>query len=221
MKTLKVFTVLLLLCSSVVLAQVAVMGDVQGTALSNTPEKFSTWKLQVRVGINQDLSLTGFFRSSRSRVESVPKPEYSPTDAGLVGIYYRFNPFIRLGISGGLQTRKDPGTKELGWLIGGDLFFGIVSERNYYLKKQVFGYVHLEKGQWDLHPYIDARAMFPLISFLAIGAKFESDLGYGPHTEIKILLGEEEDMKAIYIYGTYFMTGDIKTPVVGIRVAMN
>lgn len=220
MKTIKVF-VLLLIFTAPILAQVAVMADVSGTPLSNTPEKFSTWKLQVRVGVTEDLSLTGMFRSSRSRTVSVPISNASPSDAGLVGIYYRLNPFFRVGVSGGLQTRQDVDKKDLGWIIGGDLFLGMVSTKNYYLKKQVFGYVHIEKGQWDTKPYIDARAMFPLLDFVAVGGKYESDLGSGPHLEIKIPLADQEEMKAIYVYGTYFFSGEIKTPVIGVRIAVN
>ena len=221
MKTLKVFAILLLLCIPT-FSQVAVMGDVSGAAFSKTPEKYSTWELQIRIGITPDLSITGMARSSRSRMESVPKPEYGPNDGGLVGLYYRMNPFVRFGFSGGLQTRRDPNSRETGWLIGGDLFFGMVSQRDYYLKKQVFGCIHTEWGQWDTHPYINGRVLFPLTSFTAVGVKYESDLGYGPHVEFKIpIAADEEMMKSIYVYGSYFFSGDIKTPIVGVRIAVN
>lgn len=221
MKTLKVFVLLLIFTAAPILAQVAVMADVSGTPLSDTPQKFSTWKLGVRIGINEDLSLTGMFRSSRSRTVSVPIPEASPSDAGLIGVYYRINPFLRFGVSGGLQTRQDVDKKDLGWIFGGDLFLGMVSTKNHYLKKQVFAYIHIEKGQWDTKPYIDARAMFPLLDFVAVGGKHDSDLGSGPTLEVKIPLANQEEMKAIYMYGTYFFSGEVKTPVIGVRIAVN
>jgi hypothetical protein len=194
------------------------MADVSGTPTNKIGERWTTAKLSIRFGITPDLSVTGMFRSARNR-ELLPT---SPSDGiGLVGIYYRLDPTTRIGLSGGMQSRVFKGEKERGWVMGADLFFGTVTEKNYYLKKQMFGVIHIEKGQWDINPYIDARGMFPLISYLAVGAKYESDLGYGPHIEIKVPLEKEETMKAVYVYATYFSGKTLKTFVVGGRIAVN
>ncbi|MFA5870795.1 MAG: hypothetical protein WC842_02820 [Candidatus Paceibacterota bacterium] len=198
--------------------QVAVMADMSGSPSSDRTKSWSTSKVNVRVGITKDLSATVLIRTSSYNREAT-NPN-APSDAGLVGLFYRLDPTIRFGGAVGLQTRYLQ-KKEIGWVASGDLFFGVVNQKNYYFRKQAFGYVHIEKGQWDKQFYVDARAMFPLIDFFALGGKFESDLGFGPHVEIKIPLADEERMKAIYLYGTYFTEKEIKTSVLGIRVAIN
>jgi|GEM_PF-2332621 len=217
METLKVFAFFILV-SIQVFSQVAVMGDISGTPANKMGERWTTAKLSIRFGITPDLSATGMFRSARKR-ELLPT---SPSDGiGLVGIYYRLDPTTRIGLSGGMQSRYFEGKKERGWAMGVDIFFGIVTEKNYYLKKQMFGVIHIEKGQWDTNPYVDARAIFPFLNFLAVGGKFESDLGFGPHAEIKILLSSEEQSKGIYLYGTLFFYKGVKTFVTGGRIAIN
>jgi len=210
------FLFVVLLFSVSVFSQVAVMGDLATSPSGDPTKSWSTSKITLRVGITKDLSVTILGRtSSWNRNNSI-----APSDAGLVGLFYRLDPTIRFGASAGLQTRRLQ-KKEIGWIGGVDLFFGVVNQKNYYFKRQAFGYIHAEKGQWDKQFYIDARAMFPILDFLAFGGKFESDLGFGPHAEVKIPLAAEESMKAVYIYGTYFSDRDVRTTVIGVRIAVN
>lgn len=216
----KVLTFLfVILFFSVSFSQVAVMADMSGSPSGDRTKSWSTSKVTLRVGITKDLSATVLGRTSSWNREN-SNPKNGPSDAGLIGLFYRLDPTIRFGGGVGLQTRRLQ-KKEIGWIVSGDLFFGVVDQKNYYFKKQMFGVLHIEKGQWDKQFYVDARAVFPILDFLAFGGKFESDLGFGPHAELKIPLAAEESMKAVYIYGTYFSDRDVRTTVIGVRIAVN
>jgi len=219
MRALKI-AFLILVFSTITFGQVAITADVSGNPFNGTPGNWSTWQAKGKFGLTQQLSIWGTIRSSRSREVSVPKPEKSPSDGGLLGISYRVSPYLGLAFGGGLQTRQNPGTKETGWLVGGECFLGLVDPENFYLRKQVFAYCRIEKGQWDKYFYINAKALLPL-GVLAIGGKYESDIGIGPHAELKIRISDEESMKSINIYGSYFLDGDVKTGVIGVRIEIN
>jgi hypothetical protein len=198
---------------------IGIAGEVQGAPFDGTIKKFSTWSLAVKYGLSENLSLIGNMRTSRSRSISVEKPDNSPVDGGTAGIAYRTSPFFGIAIGAGLMTRKNPSDKnEIGWLTRMEILLGYITPNNYYLKKQVFCNIAVEKGQWG-DVYVDARGIYPMLDIVAVGVRYESDLGWGPHGEIKIPLAEQEAQKAIYAFCTYYM--DQKTTVVGVRLTLN
>jgi len=219
MKALKI-AFLILLVSTVTFGQIAVTLDASGNPFNGTKTNWSTWQAKAKFMLTPQLSIWGTIRSSRSREVSVPKPDYSPSDGGLLGVSYRVSPYLGLAFGAGLQMRQDPNLKQTGWLIGGECFLGLVDQNNYYLRKQVYAYARFEKGQFDKNFYLNAKVLLPLGVF-AVGGKYESDLGTGPHAELKIRISDEESMKSINLYGSYFMSGDIKTGVVGVRIEVN
>ncbi|TSC52186.1 MAG: hypothetical protein LiPW41_397 [Parcubacteria group bacterium LiPW_41] len=209
---------ILLLIAPTAFGQVAITGDVCGTPFGTTPEKWSTWGLYTRFGISEQITLVGSWRSSRSREVSVSHPEKSPSEAGFLGVSYSTR-FFEIAPLVGLQRRENPRNKDLGWIVGVEGFLGYVTKDNYYLQKQVFIYYRIEKGQFDTDPYIDVRGLFPLLDLVAVGGRFESDMGFGAHGEFKISIAEKETYKAIYLYGTYYMQE--KIAVIGARITVN
>lgn len=218
MKALKI-AFLILVISTVTFGQIGITLDGSGNPFNKSTESWSTWQAKAKFKIEDQISIWGTVRSSRNR-DVTTKPERSPSHGGLLGISYRVNPYLGIAFGGGLQTRHNQNSKEMGWLVGGECFLGLVDQENFYLRKQVFVYCRIEKGQFDKDFYMNAKALLPLGVF-AVGGKYESDLGFGPHAELKIRISDEESMKSINIYGSYFMEGDIKTGVVGVRIEVN